>query len=385
MTAGRARGSLAGVRALHEAGWLVGVGTPTGDDMVTASRWCDRRHVVARPRGDAEGFVTGVRRAVEEGGYDVVIGGADDWMAALATYQPRVPARIPHPPADVVSAALDKAELATRAAEVGLSAPRTLAANDGAVAGWTGPVVVKCRAHWRPGQQHAFRVEARRYPDVGAAADRVRFLRDAGLEPLLQAPVEGDLCALIGLMHEGRLLGRVQQRTHRLWPTPSGVSTRAETVLVDEDLAAKASTLLKGLGWAGLVELQFLLDASGEPHLIDLNGRLYGSMALALAAGGNLVDAWARQALGLALPALPDGRPGVRFSWVAGDLRRAAAERRGGLTGDVASTIRWARGAHKSVWASRDPAPAWHLVRSRVSRMFNDVGGGAGSPANGTS
>lgn len=119
--------------------------------------------------------------------------------------------------------------------------------------------------------------------------------------------------ALIGLFVEGRLRSRVQQETSGTWPTPSGVSCRAQTVEVDEDLAARATALLTALGWSGLVELQYLRDDDGRRWLIDLNGRFYGSMALANAAGANLADAWARSALGRPLPSLPDGRPGVRF------------------------------------------------------------------------
>jgi predicted ATP-grasp superfamily ATP-dependent carboligase len=369
VTVGRARGALAGVRALGRAGWTVGVGTPDGHGMVTASRWCRRRHAVPRPRGDAEGFVEGVQRAVRDGGYDVVFGGADDWMAALATYHDRIPARVAHPAADTVASALDKVELAKRAAAADLPAPRTEAATDAVVAGWDGPVVVKCRAHWRPGQRHRHRIEARCYPDMAAALPRIRLLHDAGFEPIVQEPVAGRLTALIGLFHDGRLLGRVQQETWRLWPTPSGVSSRAQTVAVDEDLARRAAALLRDLGWSGLVELQFLKDADGVAHLIDLNGRFYGSMSLANAAGPNLADAWARQTLGQPVPPLPDARPGVRFVWTAGDLRRAFAERRGGLVPDVISTLRWARKAEDSVWDRRDPGPVQALIGARLRSL----------------
>jgi predicted ATP-grasp superfamily ATP-dependent carboligase len=366
VTVSRARGALAAVRALGRAGWTVGVGTPDGGGMVAASRWCARRHVVPRPRGDGAAFIDGVRVAVADGGYSVVFGGADDWVTALATYRDHVPAVVAHPPAETVTAALDKYELTRRATKAGFCVPETDLGSPEALAEWRGPLVVKCRSHWHPGQQRLHRIDTRLYPGAHAAADRVRMLRDAGFEPLLQRPVDGELGALIGLFHEGRLLGRVQQRTFGLWPTPSGVSSRARTVPVDEALAQRAVTLLDDLGWSGLVELQFLTGRDGKARLIDLDGRFYGSMALACVAGSNLPDAWARQALGLPLPAVFDGRPGVRFVWVPGDLRRALVERRGGLVADLASMLWWSRGAATSVWDRRDVRPALHLVASRL-------------------
>lgn len=364
VTTGRARGSLAAVRAFGEAGWSVGVGIPETNGMVTASRWCALRHLVPRPRGNLEDFLTAVAEAVASGGYDVVFGGGDDSVAALAAHRDRIPACIPHPPFDRVTAALDKFELTRRAAAVGLAVPHTEVATDGVLRGWVGPVVVKCRSHWLPGQLHPRRIETRRYVDAERASNRVRWIRDAGHVPILQAVVDGQLGAIIGLMHEGRLVGRIQQESCALWPVPSGVSSRAQTVPIDEALATRAEALLVDLGWTGLVELQFLTPPQAEPHLIDLNGRFYGSMALANAAGTNLADAWARQALGRTVPPLGDGRPGVRFAWTAGDLRRAFAERRGGLLADIGSTLRWAqRSTASSVWDHRDVRPALHVLR----------------------
>lgn len=138
------------------------------------------------------------------------------------------------------------------------------------------------------------------------------------------------------------------------------------TLPIDEGLAARATALLADLGWSGLVELQFLRGADGVSHLIDLNGRFFGSMALANAAGANLPDAWGRQVLGDPLPPLPDAPPGARFLWTAGDLRRARVERRGGLLADVASTVRWLPGATTSVWQLGDPGPTLEKVTSRV-------------------
>ncbi|MGK7222730.1 ATP-grasp domain-containing protein [Kocuria flava] len=363
----RDRGALAAVRALRRAGWTVGVGTPE-PGMLGASRAAGARHEVPRPRGDGGAFVDGVRRAVAEGGYDLVFGAGDDWMAAVSAYRRHLPARTAHPEPPVVAAALDKMGLAERAARAGLAAPRTVPATDEALAAWQGPAVVKCRAHWAPGQTRPHRIEAKLHPDADSARRQVRLIRAAGAEAVLQEPVRGRLGALIGVFRDGRLHGRVQQSTPRLWPTPNGASARARTVPVDEQLAARAEALLRELGWWGLVELQFLTGDDGVPHLIDLNGRFYGSLSLAEAARPGLTDAWARLVVGRPVPPLPDARPGVRYTWLSGDLRRARAERRGGLAADVAESLRWSLGAQHSVWDPRDPGPAWHLLTWRLAR-----------------
>lgn len=363
---GRSRGALAAVRALGSAGWSVGVGSPAGADMVARSRWCRAHHRIPRPRGDASDFVDAVSRAVRDGHYDVVFGAGDDWVAALATYRGDIPAVVAHPPRATVAAVLDKIELARRAAEAGIPAPRGVVADARSLADWDGPVVVKARSHWFDGQSHLHRIEATRHEDPAGAAAAVARLDDAGFEAVLQEPVSGPLSALVGLFHDGRLVGRVQQRARGTWPSPAGVSSSAETVPVDEDLVARVNVLLKDLAWSGMAELQFLTPADGRPRLIDLNARFYGSMALANAAGPNLPDAWARQALGMPVGTLPDGVSGQRYTWLAGDLRRALTERRGGRLRDVVSSVAWAGRATESVISVRDPGPTLSLVADRV-------------------
>lgn len=369
LTNSRARGSLTAVRSLGSAGWRVGVGSPGADGLAARSRWCTRRHDVPRPRGDGRAFLAAAVAAVEQGEYDLVVGGADDWAAALAHWQDEIPSRVGHPAGDVVGRAIDKLELARVAEEHGLRAPATRPATAEAVAEVELPVVVKCRRHWEEGLRSERRIEATVHDDRADVARAVGAIRAAGLEPLLQERVEGRLSALIGVVVDGRLRGRVAQRAIGTWPTPNGVSSRATTVPVDEGLAAKAESMLAALGWTGLVELQFLRHADEPPVLIDLNGRYFGSMALSITAGVDLPVAGALVAMGQDPGRLPDGRPGVSYAWLAGDLRRALVERRGGIVRDVLGTLGAVLRANTtSVLARRDPRPMLWLAGERLRR-----------------
>lgn len=366
VSTGRDRGALAAARALHRSGWVVGVGTPDGGGMVGASRAASALHIVPKPRGDSRAFVTAVNEAVAEGGYQTVFGSNDDWMAALSAYRAHLPVPVAHPDFAVVTSALDKVCLDQHADAVGLASPHTEAVTDAALARWRGPAVVKCRAHWTPGQTRPHRIDARLFEGAGQIRAQVDLITAAGGEPVLQRPVHGHLGALVGVFDGTGLRGRVQQTTSRLWPTPHGMSARARTIPVDEDLTDRSEALLRRIGWTGLVELQFLTGPDGVPHLIDLNGRFYGSLALADEARPGLVDAWGRMVLGEDLPDLRDGRVGIRFAWWAGDFRRAASERHRGLALDLLGTFCWGVGARHSVWDVRDLGPVLQLARERT-------------------
>lgn len=368
VSTGRDRGALAAARAFKRAGWFVGVGTPEGGGILGSSRACDVTYSVPRPRHDGTLFIEGVSRAASAGRFDIVFGGGDDWMAALAAYRSQIPIPVAHPQYDVVETVLDKIRLSHHAEKAGLASPRTEVASDDAVAAWSGPVVVKCKEHWAPDQTRSLRIEAKLFADAASAATQVARIRAAGAEPILQAPVHGRLEALIGVFHDGRLQGRTQQAADRLWPTPSGASARARTVPVNEHLVRKVESMLGELGWYGLVELQFLTGDDGVFHLIDFNGRFYGSLALAESAAPGLVRAWAENVLGRGPRNLEDARTGVRYSWAAGDLRRARVERRGGLLRDVLGTLRWAARAQHSIWDPQDIRPSLALALERFRR-----------------
>jgi len=142
-----------------------------------------------------------------------------------------------------------------------------------------------------------------------------------------------------------------------------------ELAVAEPELAAAAGRLLADLRWFGLANLQFLRPADGAPRLIDLNGRFYGSLALAVAAGVNVPDLWARMAVGDPVPSFTSARPGVRFQALGEDLRRARAQPRGGLLRDVAGTLAYGVGAAHPHLSLSDPRPALAVLgRLAVNR-----------------
>ncbi len=324
------------VGAFCKEGWHVGRGRPGGG----ADRGRGVSHyAVPRPEDGEEEFVRAAVAVIEAGGYDLVFGADDVEMLALSAVRERLPCPFPYAPHEAVVAAVDKLTLAAAAEQVGLGSPRTWPASAETIAAVELPVAVKSRLHWTPGG-----VADERHLLVAFAADRdavrtaVDAIAAAGGQAILQEPIDGQLMAVTALVAgDGRVIAWSQQQTLR--SSLRRTSARAETVPLDPDLATRVGALLAELGWRGLANLQFLRREGDEPRLIDLNGRYYGSIELAIAAGVNLPVLWARSALGES-PAEPlIARPGVRFQRLKTDLRRARAERRGGLVRDVLDTL----------------------------------------------
>jgi predicted ATP-grasp superfamily ATP-dependent carboligase len=353
------RGALAACRALGRVGWTVGIASPQRAGLAASSRFAAAWHHVPAPEGDPERFLEATANAIARGRYEIVFPAGDAEAVALSSGRGRLGALVPYGPHEDVVRAFDKVRLAEAGQRAGFAVPATAPAT-GDLGRLGLPVVVKPRLTTAVGSEgETVRLRATLAHDAAAAAERAEVLRAAGAEPLLQSHVSGELGAYICVVdREGRFVTGVEQRAQRVWPLNCGGSVRAVTVRSSERLRQKVHALLGELNWFGLAQVQFQSGDDDEPYLIDLNGRFYGSMALALAAGPNLPQAWAAAAMGERVRLNKEGRVGIRYHWLEADLRRALAERRGGLVGDVADCLRYAAQARHGLWDARDPVPA---------------------------
>lgn len=365
---------LAAVRSLALAGIRVSVASPVPNPRVLPSRYLHRWHETTLPEADLDHFVVGVRTSVLEGGYDLVFGADDIELLALSARRAEIPAVLPHAPHDAVLRAVDKFTLSRAAAAVGVAVPRTVEASEQELARVSGPVIVKARLHWTPGApSDAHRhLLVRLCPDSASARQRVGELGAGHGHAVLQEPVHGEQIALsLVLAHGGTVHAVSQQRT--VLSSLARTSVRAETTPLEQPLLDGAVRVLRELGWSGLANLQYLRPPGGDAHLIDLNGRFYGSLALAIRAGADLPAVWASLAMGADSVPQQVARPGVRFHALLADLKRARVQRRGGLLTDVAGVLAYSPGAVHSTWSTRDAAPARDLVLQALRRRSSRI------------
>ena len=323
------------------------------------SRWAAYRHIVPSHASGAISFLDAINGAIATRGYDVVFACSDGEILTLSRERSKILARVPHPPHDTMLRAIDKLDLAVAARAAGITTPPHASSASEAREQWgERPTIVKERLHGTQAAKGSFTHLAPQAFIVPADVEhRIQEIHAAGGEPMVQPLIQGQLMAFTSVLDEqGNMLARVQQVAERTYPRDAGLSVRARTVPVEERLAEQVTLLLRELGWFGLSELQFIKPAGGEPVMLDFNGRFYGSLALALAAGVNLPDTWARIVTGREPVHVGDAQPGVRYQWLEGDLR-ATRERSRGPLRDMGECLRYATGAHASIWSPKDPLP----------------------------
>lgn len=380
VTDGEQRPALAIVRSLARHGMSVVVGSEHQVNLSSCSRHCSDRVTYPSPYSAPDAFTQWLADFVERESIDVVLPVTDVTMHLVsrnaAVLQPRTALPVPDFAAfDFVS---DKGRLVEWAAQCGVRTPRTLF-----VAGISGlhalidrvayPAVVK------PVRSHYLTSDGWRSTGVHYAGSRdelvdlYRNVEYLGSQPtLIQERVCGPGVGMFVLFDRGRRVAEFAHRRLREKPPAGGVSVLRESVAVDPVLRAWADRLLGPLGWHGVAMLEFKRDEmTGEPYLIEVNGRFWGSLQLAVDAGLDFPWLAVQLAHGEAPAATPAYREGVRSRWLFGDLdhlllrlRRTARELQlpGAAPGRASAVWQFltcaGRDLHYEIERIDDPGPA---------------------------
>ena len=103
---------------------------------------------------------------------------------------------------------------------------------------------------------------------------------------LIQERIVGAGLGVFLLRHAGRTEAAFAHRRLREKPPSGGVSVLAEAVELPPALLERAERLLDCFGWNGVAMVEFKEDAAtGEPVLMEVNGRFWGSLQLAIDSG----------------------------------------------------------------------------------------------------
>lgn len=338
------RGTLAATRCLGRSGQHVSIASEVRGHAAR-SRYARQWFQTPAP-DEPERLLDRVVALLAEDAHDVLFAGDDEHLLLLSEHRSRLEGvNFPYPPHGSILRGLDKVLLYDAAVRCGLTVPH-VASSPAAIT--TDDEWISKPRMYRPGVSHSHVQVQGPVDGPGAEYDLI-----------YQRVVDGALLAVVTLRGpDGRVIYLGAQRADAVFPEPFGVSVRARTVPVEPALADAVNRLLDELGWWGLAELQFIVPPSGTPHLIDLNGRFFGSLALTSAAGADLPSAWVAAATGQPVPADCRGRIGTRYQWLEGDLRRARAA--DAWTRENLRALRYALRATHSVWSPSDPRPALH-------------------------
>lgn len=332
------RGSaVAIIRSLARAGYRVVAADSERWSPGLASCHADERLVVPSPAESAPAFIAAMLEAIESRRVDLVIPVTDATLVPLMAARDRLPGdcRLAAPDDQRLEVAMDKSKTLDLAVRLGVPVPETrvvrrtsqaLAAGD--EIGW--PLVVK------PALSRVWDDDGRvEQMEVRYATSRTELetaiTEVAGRCPvLLQEYCRGTGVGVELLADRGRVVAAFQHRRIHEYPLGGGPSALRASVALDPELFEHSRRLLAEVGWTGLAMVEFKQTSRG-PRLMEVNGRVWGSLPLAVASGVDFPALCARLMLGgrVEPDAVPSYRCGVRGRNLELDLKWIVATLRG--------------------------------------------------------
>lgn len=372
-------GVLAAVRALRAAGYAPWLGVSESGTYAGLSRAAVGVVPIPNPALDSEGFVRELAAATVQLSAVAVLPSADPHFLALAGREADfLGTAFGVPSHESVERATNKELLPELAATAGLWMPptRKLTRSDEEAVGASGlPAIVKPLRSWIRNSDGTVSVyEARRVSTEQEIEEALEtFPRREGL---IQPYIPGPNVSVSGVSWEGKLICALHHLSERIWPMPVGVTAYAKTIPPNAELEQGVSRLLRAIGWSGLFEVEFKRSLSGEHYMIDLNPRIYGSLALATAAGLNLPAIWVDLLLGRR-PDIHGYRVGTRFRQEVWDTCALVQMLMNGEHRHVLQGLTPRRGTTHAIFSLHDPMPLlapgvlllkW--LRRRTARSF---------------
>ena len=293
ITDGHELAGLGAMRSLGKAGYRVTVASPRRWSAAARSRYCTATVVSPDPWMQQSSYRDWLAEAAQR--HDLVLPITEAAMVAAKSIRNAI-----MPPPSALSVVLSKRESAQRAIEAGLDCPKT--AFDRVTAeNMQFPVIVKTdnqlTADGRYLRGHVWYIE-----DLPALQDLLDELE--GTAWIVQEYLPGYGAGAFLLRWSGVV--RLSFAHRRLHETPfwGGSSSMREGV-DDPSLVSRAQQFFGAIGFEGVGMVEFRVS-EGTPYFVEINGRLWGSLALALHSGADfpraLVDCWIRGETAVSAP-----------------------------------------------------------------------------------
>lgn len=313
--------------------------SPDPAPLAGASRHAAAVRRVPDPCVDPGGYVQRVERLVEDDGVELLLPMTDVSVPLLLPLRNTCPGLvIPFPDEDAYERLTDKARLTEAAGQMGIPVPPQLVLRSASAArrpdsdegralstfardhGW--PLVLKPARPVVVSTSGIRQFEVRMVRSRDELRSALGAYHPEAFPLLVQRRILGPGLGAFLLVDAGRVVATFGHRRIREKPPSGGVSVYRESVALRPDMLEHASRILGLVRWTGVAMVEFKEEAAtGTPYLMEVNGRLWGSLQLAIDAGVDFPDLLVRMATGETIHDAPEARLGVRSRWLWGDVK----------------------------------------------------------------
>ncbi len=157
--------------------------------------------------------------------------------------------------------------------------------------------------------------------DRDACARALEALHPDAFPVLVQRRITGAGEGIFLARWGGRTIARFAHRRLREKPPAGGVSVYRESIAADPLALEGCERLLDALNWQGVAMIEGKRDDEhGGWRVMEINGRFWGSLQLAIDAGVDFPALLVGAVLGESPPPPPEWRAGLRLRWEWGEV-----------------------------------------------------------------
>ena len=328
VTDGDNRAALAITRSLGRKGHRIIVGEKTQPSLASVSRYCAERLMYPDPIKRPDDFLTDLLRMVKEKGVDVLLPVTEITTGLVTENAKKFDrlCRLPFPDGNAFRTASNKQEIVRIAESLGVPVPVTRVlleknVRDKTIAGLSFPVVVKSHRS-RVLTENGWQAAGVSYASDPEELANLLSKKGAWEYPLLlQERITGPGIGVFACYQNGKMVSLFGHRRIREKPPSGGVSVLRESIPFSPQARMFTEKLLDHLKWHGVAMVEFKVDErDGVPKLMEINGRFWGSLQLAIDAGVDFPDILMRIAEGKEVEPNFAYKNGVKTRWFWGDV-----------------------------------------------------------------
>ena len=265
------------------------------------SKYVKEKMLYPSPIENRFAFISWIRRIVKEKKIDIIFSFTDHTTAILAQYKKDLEefTRVGVPDWNIFLKTFDKMYTIMEAKKAQVPVPQTWLIYEEDEIRYIAqeidfPVVIKPRRKivWIGKRGILLKVTSRNYArtkeELIQRYNRILrenpFLVQQGLFPLIQQYIPGKGAGFEALISEGKdLLAFFMHKRIHEYPVTGGASTLRVSIY-DKLLLHYGLKMLRQIKWDGVAMVEFRVSEKG-PFLMEVNGRFWGSLPLAISAG----------------------------------------------------------------------------------------------------
>ena len=324
---GMERSALAATRSLGKRGYNVFVSDAAPKSLAGASKYCQRYFQLTSPETNPNEFVDELVELISKYAIDALLPMSDISTATVLNAPAVLSAvNLPCPSFNTYNDVTNKSSLFQLAAKNEIPIPHTYFIDhideiDTITDQLRYPIVIKPSQSRVLFENQWIRTHVCYANNTSELLETLKKHKWLTTFPfMLQEYISGQGRGIFAFYNKGHAVTFFSHKRLREKPPSGGVSVLCESTAVDPVMQSISKKLLDAVGWHGVAMVEFKVDANGTPYLMEINGRFWGSLQLAIDAGIDFPYMAYLLAQGREIPSPPSYKVGIKSRWLLGDL-----------------------------------------------------------------